>query len=141
MHREGGFFTLLSQFQDKYCLFTYLDDYKANPATAQPYLTLTLYDDLVEDKGLALARADYGLLLGREVRQLPGAWSSVLLSALLTQPIPPSAQEATRLVLLLRRYYLDDERYKTVDTFNNVPQAFDINSYFEEVAREEVAEQ
>lgn len=71
VHREGGFFTLLSQFQDKYCLFTYLDDYKANPATAQPYLTLTLYDDLVEDKGLALARGDYGLLLGREVRQPP----------------------------------------------------------------------
>lgn len=37
---------------------TYLDDYKANPSTAQPYMTLSLFDELVETKGLALLRGE-----------------------------------------------------------------------------------
>lgn len=39
VQREGGHFVLLSQVQDRHCLFTYLEDFKRNPATAQPYMT------------------------------------------------------------------------------------------------------
>jgi hypothetical protein len=45
---------VLIQFQGKHCLMTYLEDYKANPAAAMPYSTLTLFDELVDKKGLVL---------------------------------------------------------------------------------------
>jgi len=56
--REGGYFTLLVQFQGKQCFMTYLEDYKTNAAGAQPYLTLTFFDDLLETKSLALLRGE-----------------------------------------------------------------------------------
>lgn len=37
---------------------TYLEDYKTNAATAQPYLTLSLFDELVESKSLVLLRGE-----------------------------------------------------------------------------------
>lgn len=37
---------------------TYLEDYKVNAAGAQPYLTLTFFDELLETKSLALMRGE-----------------------------------------------------------------------------------
>lgn len=37
---------------------TYLEDYKKNVAQAQPYLTITFFEDLLETKRLALVRAE-----------------------------------------------------------------------------------
>ena len=34
----GAFFTLYAEWQDNFCIFTFLDDYRRNPATAQPWL-------------------------------------------------------------------------------------------------------
>lgn len=56
--REGGYFTLLVEFQEKQCFLTYLEDYKTNPSRAQPYMTLSLFDELVETKRLALLRGE-----------------------------------------------------------------------------------
>lgn len=64
--REGGFFTLISQFQGRQCLVTYLEDYKRDPANAQPYVTLTLFDELLEKKGLGLLRAEFTNQLTRD---------------------------------------------------------------------------
>lgn len=58
MYRERGFFTLLVQFQGKQCFMTYLEDYKQNAAGAQPYLTITMFDEMLETKGLALLRGE-----------------------------------------------------------------------------------
>ena len=59
VHRDAGHFMLLSQFQDRrHFLFTSLEDYKANPAFARPYLTLTLHDDLAQLKDIVLLRGD-----------------------------------------------------------------------------------
>lgn len=46
------------QWQDKYCLCTYLEDYKKDPAAAMPYLTFTVFDDMVEKKSVALMRGE-----------------------------------------------------------------------------------
>ena len=45
VHRgpDNGFFNLLCQLQGEHFLFTFLDDYRANPATAQPYMTISAY--------------------------------------------------------------------------------------------------
>lgn len=37
---------------------TYLEDYKQNAAGAQPYLTITMFDEMLETKGLALIRGE-----------------------------------------------------------------------------------
>ena len=59
VRRGEGHFLLLSQFQHrKHFLFTFLEDYKKNPALARPWLTMTLHDDLVKDRGLVLVRGD-----------------------------------------------------------------------------------
>ena len=52
VRRGEGHFLLLSQFQHrKHFLFTFLEDYKKNPALARPWLTMTLHDDLTKDRG------------------------------------------------------------------------------------------
>ena len=57
--RDGGHFLLLSQFQNRrHFLFTFLEDYKKNPAFARPYVTLTLHDDLAKEKDIVLLRGD-----------------------------------------------------------------------------------
>lgn len=56
--RKAGFFTLIAQFQGRNCLVTYLEDYKRDPANAEPYLTFTLFDELVKKKAIALLRGE-----------------------------------------------------------------------------------
>lgn len=56
--RQAGFFTLLVQFQGRHCLLTFLDDYKQNAQHASPYLTITLFEELLQSKHIALVRAD-----------------------------------------------------------------------------------
>ncbi|KAH8098127.1 ATP11 protein [Aureococcus anophagefferens] len=57
--RGGGHFLLLSQFQNRrHFLFTFLEDYKKNPAFSRPYVTLTLHDDLAKEKDIVLLRGD-----------------------------------------------------------------------------------
>lgn len=46
------------QFQDKYCLCTYLEDFKKNPGQAMPYLTFTFFDDMLVKKRVALVRGE-----------------------------------------------------------------------------------
>lgn len=46
------------QFQDKYCLCTYLEDFKKNPSAAMPYLAFSVFDDMVEKKNVALIRGE-----------------------------------------------------------------------------------
>lgn len=63
---RGGYFTLISQFQGHHCLLTYLEDYKINPASAEPYLVFIVFDDFVEKKGLALLRGEVTNKMTRE---------------------------------------------------------------------------
>ncbi len=56
---DAGFFNLVTQFQDgKHCLLTSVDAYRQNPAAAPPMMVITVYDELVKDKGIALVRGD-----------------------------------------------------------------------------------
>lgn len=53
----GAFFTLYAEWQDNFCIFTFLDDYRRNPATAQPWFSVALYDDLLARKQVRRANA------------------------------------------------------------------------------------
>eukprot|EP00978_Attheya_sp_CCMP212_P011957 scaffold29670_cov55-Attheya_sp.AAC.10 len=46
--RDGGFFMLVTQFQElSHFIMAYLEDYKFDPARAQPLLTFSVLDDLI----------------------------------------------------------------------------------------------
>ena len=50
---------MLSQFQANAFLFTYLEEYKTNPSTASPWLSIGVYDELITSNGLGLIRTDF----------------------------------------------------------------------------------
>ena len=60
VRREQGHFLLLSQFNAPSDMFvmTFLEDYKQNPAAAQPWLSVTLFGELLTSKAVGLLRAD-----------------------------------------------------------------------------------
>jgi len=99
--RETGHFVLLSQFQDKSFLLTYLEDYRTNPANAQPYMTITAYDELALTHGVVLLRAD--------------------ICALATL----SKTDAERILRQMVEMYRDDNKYQHIYNFNKVTEQFD----------------
>ena len=60
VRREQGHFMLLSQFNAPSDMFvmTFLEDYKQNPAAAQPWLSVTLFGELLTSKAVGLLRVD-----------------------------------------------------------------------------------
>jgi ATP synthase F1 complex assembly factor 1 len=102
VERSDGNFVMLSQVQEKHCILTMLDEYRLNPANAQPWLALTFYDDWAEDKDVVLVRGD------------------VLIPQL-------TLEEGKRLWGNVRHFYLNET--DQVDKFNNDPNEFNIDSH------------
>ena len=102
VERSDGNFVMLSQVQEQHCILTMLDEYKLNPTNAQPWLALTFYDDLAEDKDVVLVRGD------------------VLIPQL-------TLEEGKRLWGNVRHFYLNET--DQVDKFNNDPNEFNIDSH------------
>lgn len=107
--RDEGHFMMISQFQDKCFLLTYLEDYKVNPEGAQPYATISMYGDLVESKGLGLIRADITPNLTKK--------------------------EVDRLIRLLIRFY-SPHAHHHVEAFNLRPAEFDLEKMLSETPRD-----
>ncbi|KAA8494448.1 ATP synthase mitochondrial F1 complex assembly factor 1 [Porphyridium purpureum] len=55
---RDGFYTLFAQWQGDHCFMTFLEEYKADPAAAQPWFILSLYPELVKTKMIALMRGE-----------------------------------------------------------------------------------
>lgn len=104
MRKPGGHFNLVSQFQGKHCLYTFLEDYKKDPENATPYMVLTVYDELLTKKQISLLRGD-------------------LISGHL------SYLDAQRLLALTKRFYLDSAEFKWVEDFNRRPRDFHFDAY------------
>lgn len=111
VRREGGYMTMLTQFQGNACLFTYLEDYKKNPQSALPWLAIHLFDDLMDTHSICLARGEFS-------------------KPHLTKP------EANRLMSLLHRFYINDDHYKLVAQFNDSPNLFDAGRHLGDVAEQ-----
>ena len=105
VRRDQGYFVMISQFQENHCLFTFLEDYKKNPAMANPWLCVSLYDEFVDRHKIALVR---------------GAFSAPHLTR----------EESLRLLNLMFRYYVQDNFFKYVEDFNLRPNQFDVNRHF-----------
>lgn len=102
--RDGGYFTLLVQFQGRQVFLTFLEDYKRNTAAAMPYLTVTFFEEFVVTKGIALVRAEVTNMV--------------------------TTAEAKVLLELIKRFYLGEGRegYDAVVAFNTQPEKFDFKT-------------
>lgn len=67
VYRDSGYMMVISQFQDMCFLLTYLEEYRKNPAAANPWMSVTLYDEFIPDKGIGLLRGDVSNQLTKKV--------------------------------------------------------------------------
>lgn len=106
--REGGFFTLVSQFQSpSYFLLAYLEDYKTNASTSQPLITLSVYNELASNKNITLIR---GEIINKGIQQ----------------------EEGEKVIHQLIEAYRDDDEFDIhVRTFNKNPTKFNYNDFME----------
>jgi len=54
-----SYLMLVGQFQQNVFLLTYLEEYRKNPSTASPWISIAVYDELTSSKGLGMLRADF----------------------------------------------------------------------------------
>ena len=96
---------VVSQFQTpNYFLLALLEDYKMNPAAAQPILTVSVFDDLAETKDVVLLRCD---IINRGIED----------------------DEGYKLCQNLINDYLE---FEGVHMFNKNPDAFDVDEFVKE---------
>jgi hypothetical protein len=111
LFRNDGHFMLLSQFQSpNYFLFAYLEDYRSDPINAKPLLTISIFNDMAEMKGVTLIRCD---IFNRGIHE----------------------NEGLRICNYLLNDYAQETEYKTVHTFNKLPDAFDYDAFVLEKER------
>lgn len=103
--REDGYFTLVSQFQSpSHFLLAYLEDYKMDPARAQPLITFSVFDDLADEFDIGLVRVD---VINKGIED----------------------DEGLRCVNSLLNAYGKDELFTNVHAFNKKPESFDFDDY------------
>ena len=93
---------VVSQFQTpNYFLLALLEDYKLDPAAAQPILTISVFDDLAESKDVVLLRCD---IINRGIEDDEG-------------------------YKLCQSLISDYEEFEGVHMFNKKPDSFDVDGY------------
>lgn len=103
--RDDGFFMLMSQFQSpRYFLLAYLEDYKMDPAAAQPLLTFSVFDDYADDLDLTLVRCD---IINKGIQD----------------------DEGLKVANSVLDSYRNDEEFDVVRAFNKTPDTFDIDGF------------
>ncbi len=102
---------MVSQFQSpNYFLLAFLEDYRTDPARAQPLLTISIFDDMAETKGVALVRCD---VINRGIDE----------------------KEGLKICKCLLDDYADESDFRIVHTFNKMPDAFDLDAFVREKER------
>lgn len=99
---------IVSQFQTpNHFLLAFLEDYQMDPARAQPLLTISVFDDLVDSKDLALVRCD---IINRGIEE----------------------DEGYKLCKYLINDYSENEEFESVHTFNKKPESFNLDVFIKE---------
>jgi ATP11 protein len=103
--QESGFAVYVSQWQDRSCLVTSLEEYQRGAMMANPHMVMTVYAELLrKDQSLALVRGD------------------------ITHPILRKP-EAQRIMNAVKLFYNSDDHFHWVENFNNQPANFDFNKF------------
>jgi hypothetical protein len=96
---------LVSQFQGpSHFIMAYLEDYKMDPQSATPLLTFSVFDDYASTKEMCLVHGD---ILNKNIQ----------------------GDEAYKVVLSLLDHYRKEDDFSLVKSFNEKPDAFDIDDY------------
>lgn len=96
---------VVSQFQEpSYFLLAFLEDYKMDPAAAQPLITISVFDDLAEKRDVVLLRCD---IINKGIED----------------------DEGYKICQNLIKDYLD---FDSVEMFNTKPDAFNIDEFVKE---------
>ncbi len=99
-----SYLILLTQFQEKHIIATFLDEYKKNPSGAQPWLSISIYDEFSKAKGLHLLRCDFLPNLTKdESKRTFGA--------------------------IIDSYSRDEQMLSYIEAFNLKPDSFDYNKF------------
>ena len=86
-------------------MLTYLEDFKKNPISANPYMVITCFDELVRTKGVALIRGDV-------ISQL-------------------SKDEAQTMLNTILNTYLVEQHFENARKFNHEPSHFKYDEYIQ----------
>lgn len=113
MPRETGLEFFFLQFQSHQCNFTSLLEYKTKGEKARPFLTITHYPELAEEKGIVLMKGDIN---DNPTRML-------------------SVSNAQFLAFALQRFYSadDTQKLKLVELFNTSPEEFNYQELIKEM--------
>lgn len=110
--RDDGHFMLVSQFfEPSHFIMAYLEDYKMDPAAAQPLISFSVFDDYAKDKDLTLVRAD-----------------------ILNNGIDDG--EGLKVVRSMLDNYKNDDEYLNVRVFNVNPNSFDLDDFLEQKGKQ-----
>lgn len=82
----------------------YLEDFKMDPAAAQPLLTFSVFDDYAESKDMTLVRCD---IVNKGIHD----------------------SEGRKIVENIIASYKSDVEFATVENFNKRPDAFDVDDF------------
>ena len=106
--REEGHFMIISQFQTpNYFLLAFLEDYRMDPARAQPLLTISLFDDFAEEKDVTLVSCD---IINAGIEE----------------------DEGYNICKALLDDYSEEDGFRDVHMFNKKPEAFDLDEFVKE---------
>eukprot|EP01006_Ploeotia_vitrea_P047611 TRINITY_DN67144_c1_g1_i1.p1 TRINITY_DN67144_c1_g1~~TRINITY_DN67144_c1_g1_i1.p1 ORF type:complete len:276 (-),score=142.35 TRINITY_DN67144_c1_g1_i1:145-972(-) len=119
-----SFFVVITQFQDKMCLLTGLEEFRANPATAPPYAILNFYDELLHPPQASVPGVGQGELIGAKTHDI------VLLRMDLVNTVL-TKDDGDRLLQNVVRFYTNQAKLydQTVHAFNHRQQDFDLNEF------------
>ncbi|ETO31956.1 hypothetical protein RFI_05161 [Reticulomyxa filosa] len=105
---SSRYYVLVSQYQHKHVFFTSADSFHHSANKAVPYLVMTLYDDLIWNKQIALVRSE------------------------VVDPIHLTIENARSLCEDFFSKYLKDETFdKHINVFNHFSADFDVQKYLE----------
>jgi len=104
----SGFETFFSQYNGKRWLFTQLLRYQRDKVQAVPSLIITVFEEFLATKGIALMKGDVDLKS-------------------MTTP------EAQTLLNMAQAFYLHDEKYPLVVSFNRTPERFDFTHVIKKI--------
>uniref|UniRef100_A0A7S3GHE2 ATP synthase mitochondrial F1 complex assembly factor 1 n=1 Tax=Palpitomonas bilix TaxID=652834 RepID=A0A7S3GHE2_9EUKA len=101
---NNGFMTMVTQWHGNRLLVTFLEEYRRDPLHARPWCIVTFYDDLLVEKNMALARGE-------------------------CKDAQLSKKNAEWLWGKVKLFYLRDDWYESVKTFNKEPAEFNFNKH------------
>ncbi|EKX36099.1 hypothetical protein GUITHDRAFT_117769 [Guillardia theta CCMP2712] len=110
VHRPEGYQAFLVKFDELRAFVTTLEEYKEKGENAEPVLAWSLHPDMLEEKGMALARADF-------------------VASCLTK------DEANKLIADLTYCYVDSKMFKEVMKLNQNPTEFDWNDFVQKLGQ------